>query len=233
MNKQVKYAIILSILIVLLFAGYAIYQVKNQSSSFIKEVNPNLTEEQRKTFEDRLLEAEKQLQMVSSNEDKYNWTIEEANNHIALGQLSLAKEALENAIKLNGSRVSAYVLMEQVKVNMTDYNGARESILKAIAIRPESADIWKKYIQLEIDHFSADNNTITTLYSDAINKTNNSIDIITVYASWLEGAGNLQAAKEYWLKAIEVNPKNKPAYDAEIKRLDEKLKVQNNENTQK
>jgi tetratricopeptide (TPR) repeat protein len=227
MPKKVKIGIITAVTLVLVFAGYAAYKNWNYKASFVKEVNRNLSAEDRKVYEDRIIAAKKGLEEAQSDEEKFNWTMNLGFNQYGLGSLADARKTFEQAIKLRPEDANAHVALYQVQVDQGDNNGALASIRTAIRIEQENPDIWKKYVQLMIDRFSADNNTVSALYSDAVNKTNSHIDIITSYAAWLEKSGNYQAAKEYWQKAIQKSPANKKLYEAEIKRLDALIKQQN------
>lgn len=80
---------------------------------------------------------------------------------------------------------------------------------------------------LKKDKEHASNDEINGLYIEALQKTQtlltSYVDIHTAYASWLESVGNLQASKEYWQKAINLNPDNKKQYQAEVDRLNKLL----------
>jgi tetratricopeptide (TPR) repeat protein len=226
MPKKVKYGIILCVLVVLGFGGYAAYKKGNEKESFVKEVNRNLSAADRKTFEDRVADDKSKLASAQTDDDRFGWDMQLGYNLEALGSLSDAQIAFENAIKLKPDDFVGYTGLFQVQVDRADYQGALKSISTAIEKAPTNPDIWKRYALLEKEHLNASNDTISSLYSEAVVKTNSNIDIITTYADWLQDNGNLQASKEYWQKAIEINPKLKKIYQAQIDKIDKLLKQQ-------
>lgn len=226
MPTRVKYGLIIAVLLVLGFAGYGIYKAQNYKASFVKEINPNLTDEDRSTFESRLTKVGEQLANAKTDEDKFGVYMQQGYNLQALGRLSDAEESFRQAIQVQSENPIGYMAISQVQFERKDYDAALENIKRAVKIDQKNPDIWKRYVQLRIDGFHASNDEISALYSDAVNKTEYHIDIISAYASWLRNAGNLQASKEYWQKAIEINPSNKKAYEAEIKVIDVQLKAQ-------
>jgi tetratricopeptide (TPR) repeat protein len=226
MPTKVKIGIGFSILLVAGFAGFAAYKKGNEHSSFVKEINRNLSAADRKTFEDRVADDKAKLASAQTDEDRFGWDMQLGYNLEALGSLSDAQIAFENAIKLKPEDFVGYTGLFQVQVDRADYQGALKSISTAIEKAPTNAENWKKYALLEMEHLNASNDTISSLYSEAVVKTNSNIDIITTYADWLQDNGNLQASKEYWQKAIEINPKLKKTYQAQIDKINKLLKLQ-------
>jgi tetratricopeptide (TPR) repeat protein len=226
MDKKAKVGIIVCVLLVLGFAGYAAYKKGNEHSSFVKEINRNLSAADRKTFEDRVADTKQKLADSKTDDEKFGWEMQLGYNLEALGSLSDAQKAFEDAIKLKPDDFTGYSGLFQVQQDRADYNGALQSISTAIEKNPTDPGIWKKYALLEMEHLNASNDTISSLYSEALVKTNNNIDIVTTYADWLQKTGNLQAAKEYWQKAITANPTNKKIYQTQIDKINQQLKTQ-------
>jgi tetratricopeptide (TPR) repeat protein len=226
MPTKVKIGIGFSILLVAGFAGFAAYKKGNEHSIFVKEINRNLSAADRKTFEDRVADDKSKLASAQTDDDRFGWDMQLGYNLEALGSLSDAQIAFENAIKLKPDDFVGYTGLFQAQVDRADYQGALKSISTAIEKAPTNPDLWKRYALLEKEHLNASNDTISSLYSEAVVKTNSNIDIITTYADWLSKSGNLQASKEYWQKAIEINPKLKKTYQAQIDKIDKLLKLQ-------
>jgi len=70
----------------------------------------------------------------------------------------------------------------------------------------------------------ASNEELNNLYREALDKTNNGVDIITSYAIFLETTGDLQGALDKWKQATVSNPTNKSVYATHIKRLEALIK---------
>ena len=225
MPTRLKIGIIFSILLVLGIAGFAGYKNWNSKTSFVKEINTKLSAQDRKIFEDRLADAQNKLKEAQTNDDKFGWEMQIGYNLQALGTLSEAQAAFEKAIEYNPASPIGYAALFQVQADRGDYDSAKKSIITAISKNPTSPDLWKRRIYFEIEKLHTSNDQISALYSEAVNQTNSNTDILTAYATWLESVGNLQAAKEYWQKAIVANPAGKKIYQGEIARLDKLMQT--------
>ncbi len=223
MNGKIKTGIYAAIILFLGVIGFAVYSAQNYSASFVKEINPNLTDEERLTYENRLDDIDNSLSEDVSKEEQYSLLMQKGFNLYGLGKFAQSADALQQAINLQPEVAGAYVALSQTQSSMNDIKKAKDSIKKALKINPADPNIWKRYIQLEIDKFDISNDQVSALYSEAVNKTSYHVDVISAYASWLEEVGNYQASKEYWQKAIEINPDGKEIYEREIKNLDQFL----------
>jgi tetratricopeptide (TPR) repeat protein len=225
MNNTIKIGLSLAVVIVLTIGGYGFLKKdKAPYQNFTTYKDFHLTEASKKIYTDKLNEISKQLGSSISDAEKYGLYIQQGFNFYGLGQLQDAKNSYEKALQIKSDDAAAYNALYQTQLEMGDNLGAESSLKKALDLYPVSADAWRKYIQFEADIMHRDDNAINGLYIQAINKTNSNVDIMTVYAQFLEKTGNLQAAKEYWQKAIIANPKGKKIYQAEVDRLDKLLK---------
>ncbi len=222
MPNKVKIGIIICLLLLVAVGIFSWFAKNKEESKFIREKDPQLTTENRKIFEDRLASSEQKLNNAQNDEDKFSWNMQIGYNLQALGKLSEAKRYFKDAIELKPENIVGYTALFQVQVDMTDYESARTSIKKAISLNPVNTDIWRKYILLEKEKFSASNDILNSFYLEALSKTNNSTDITTVYAEHLEASGNLQGALDQWKIATQQYPTNK-IYQAEVARLKKAL----------
>jgi tetratricopeptide (TPR) repeat protein len=226
MGRIIFWGITICTLILVGFIGFSIYKAENYEASFVKEVNRNLSPEDRKIYEDRITEAKNKLESEQDPKIRFNLLMNLGSNLHGLGNLTDARKAFEDAIKINENDYNAYVSLHSVQLDQNDISGAEKSIKRALELNRSDRNVWKKYIIFEKDKKGADNDKISSLYSEALNKTGNHIDIVTAYALWLGETGNLQASKEYWQKAIELNPTGRPVYEAEIGKIDAKMNPQ-------
>lgn len=111
---------------------------------------------------------------------------------------------------------------------LSDIAGAITSIDKALIYDAQNTTYWKWKISLTITKMvtagisktsSEYINTIKSIYENALKITNSNIEIITPYAIFLEGIGDINQAILYWEKAIVINPLVKQSYMTEIVRL--------------
>ncbi len=95
---------------------------------------------------------------------------------------------------------------------------AMEAIDHAIVLSPTLPDLWNTKIDfLRVLHKNNLKNLDST-YRNALKKTNNSIDIVSGYAHYLEQMGKKSESIEYYKKATEMNPQGKYEYQDAINR---------------
>ncbi len=229
MNNTTKISIIVCILLVLGVAGYVVYSDKHKDDAFVKEVQRNITPEDRKVYEDRITDTKTKLESTTDAPARYDFYLYLGYTEYALGHLQSSKEYFEEALKINKEQYDVYNGLFQTQVDMKDNEGAESSIKKAISIRKGNAELWRKYIQFKMN-IGANNDEINGLFVSAENDTrmngdkSNNTDIYTFYAPWLEKIGSYQAAIDYYNKAIDANPDRKPLYQAEIDRIKKLIK---------
>jgi len=187
-------------------------------NNFIEEKDPGLTAEERSIVENRLNEAQKKLTEVTTIEEKFSAQMQIGFGQYGLGKYKEAKESFLEAADLEPDNYVVYVALYQVELDMKDNQSARKSIKKAISLKEGNPDLWRKYIQLEAERFSASHNKLNDLYLEALAKTNSHLDIETLYAQFLEKSGDLKSALDVWKKVYEQMPD--PLYLQEIERLE-------------
>ncbi|HEX5430084.1 MAG TPA: tetratricopeptide repeat protein, partial [Patescibacteria group bacterium] len=219
MPKNVKLGIIICIVLVLGLGGVAIYQNAHKDDNLVKTVDRNLSQADRDTYTGRISAAQDSLDKSSNTDDKFNSYMTLAVNNYGLGQLEEAKKDYNEAVKLKPDTPTGYTGLFAVDQEMKDNAGAEAAIQKAISLQPANAGTWRQYIEFEKDVMHKSNAEINDLYVQALGKTSNSVDVMTVYAEFLGSDGNLESAKEYWQKAIAANPAGKDLYQKEIDRL--------------
>jgi tetratricopeptide (TPR) repeat protein len=135
-------------------------------------------------------------------------------------------EWFEQAKDLKPNEYTIYTAMYQTQLEMNDNRGARASIKKALELRSSDPDLWRKYIAVMQERFGSSTEDLDSIFHEALTKTAgtpNAVDMITVYAQFLEATGRIGDAIINWRKAIEVFPDRKTVYEAEIKRLETQL----------
>lgn len=131
-----------------------------------------------------------------------------------------AKASLDAALKLqpNDPYITSYYA--SMYFHMKEYANALVWINKALALSPTNVNFW--YIKFDIVKAQSNNDSkvVDSVYLDAIVKTKGDINMVTAYASWLGSIGEKTKAIEQWRKAIEIYPKNKVVFEAEIRLLE-------------
>jgi tetratricopeptide (TPR) repeat protein len=224
MNPHVKWGIFSALFlfgIAVALGLYLSHQKGDESAHFILEKDPNLTQEERAVYDERLGLAREWLENNpdAPAEEKFNYMMVEGFNLYGLGQFLKSKNVFLNASKISPEESVAYAALSFVALDMEDNKGALNYIQKAIELSPTNADYYKKMITIKKDRFGADSEELNGLYVDALVKTNNHIDIVTSYAKFAEESGKTLVAYEYWQKAIEIYPESASVYKKEMERL--------------
>jgi tetratricopeptide (TPR) repeat protein len=228
MQPRIKVALITCVILFVSVTVFSFISKEEESveSRYIENVDRRLSDEAVKIYEERLKKVDEALSQAQDREARFESYMSKGFTLDGLGRLKDARDTFMEASTLFPEDHRPYKALFQIKLEMTDLLGAKEDGRKALKLAPDDTDLWIKYIEAESDKYKASNDIISATYSEALVKTNFHIDIITSYASWLERVGNLQASREYWEKAIVVNPGAKKIYEAEINRIDKVLKQQ-------
>src|SRR6185503_4071899 len=213
-----KFGIIISLIFAVVVGGFAVYAAKTKTHS--NTATKTLTEKQRQTYEGQLAQADADLAAASTDQDKSNFYQDKGLALASLGRSDEAKQAYAESIRLNPNNAGAYSGLFALQVNTEDFDGAQQSIRKAIELEPTSTR-WKKYIAFSQEQLNASDEAINTLYQDSLRSVKNNKELITSYARFLEEIGNKPAAIEQWKKAIEIDAEHKAKYEAEMTRLQE------------
>lgn len=221
MNKRNIY-IGLGVLVILLLAFWAARYFSAPKSDIITYKEPNLTAEAKAIYEQRLVDYQKNVDAISQDTpevEKYNRLMNLASTQFSLGFYQKARETYEKALQIRPKDSDAWQIYSSTLAAQKDYQAALDAVKKAISLDSTESDYWKWQIALEKEFFGADQQRLESLYQQALEKTVEDVDIVVVYAQFLEEKGDLAAAIKYWEMAILKNPDNTALYQAEIARL--------------
>lgn len=220
--------LIISVLIIFVFIVTAILifspmgkKLLDNRTELITHVDVNLSVSDREFVEKRLANYEKQFSELSENAsiiDKVNLYFVMAADYRMLGEYGKAKELLESAMAIdpkNSNLISTYSSLLAI---MGDKETALTYIDKAIELYGAESNYWLWKIDLEKELNSSVVN-IEKVYKDALEKTNNDLNIIVSYAQFLETQKKYSESITYWEKAIIIYPQNKSIYETEVNRL--------------
>lgn len=190
-------------------------------STFLRNGNMPSNEQQKESIASQLIQFQNSLKDLTDpkdfNKKIHTFTLISEYQQM-LGRYGDAKKTLETAL---GLQVSSQLLQSYAQLLFT--MGAREGAIPyidtAIMFAPEAPELWR----LKIDMLSEINKNnpelLDAAYRKAIKSTDNSTDIITMYAVYLARQGRKEEAIQYWTKAQEISPKQRAAYQQEIDSL--------------
>lgn len=222
-NKQLIFGILIAIILLGAVIGFTVWQEQQKQTSFIEEVDRKLSDEDRKVYEDRLVEAERFIAEAKDNQEKSDALVYKAVQLSGLGKLAEARDVFIQAAEVNPENFNIYVHLYQVYFEMGNYQQAEASIQKSLELLPNNPDAWRRYLLLAVEKLDWSESEIRDLYALAEAAVKEKTDIFTSFAGYLESIGDISGAIEQWQKAQEAHPESYEIYEAEIQRLRNKF----------
>jgi tetratricopeptide (TPR) repeat protein len=187
--------------------------------------DPQLTDQEKQSFRDKITDYQNQLKDGNKNpEEKYLLNTQIGLQYGLLGEYESAREYLIEATKILPDNATAWSQLYVIENLMQAYDFAHKHILKAIELNPTNPQFWQWRLMLEQDSLHLEREDLEKNFQDALSQTNESPDIIVLYAKFLEANNDLQGAVQQYKKAIERNPGSKAIYEAEITRIQNLVK---------
>ncbi len=196
--------------------------VKNDGLILFEE--RNIEPKSKEIFENRIKEYEKKISLFNDKTlltDKINSYFMLSVDYKSLGNYAKSKEYIEKAMTLDPGNSNLMQIYSSLLSVMGDKNSALVYINKAISLYDKEVNYWLWKIDLE-KAIGTSTSKIDDIYKQALKSTKNDLSIIVVYADFLSNQKRYAESVSYWKKAIEIYPKNKDIYQAEIDRLSSK-----------
>lgn len=197
------------------------YVFRPYESATLRDGSALRDEAQRKKIEVELGQFQASLGALTKPEDltrKLNTLSVIAEYQQMIGKYADAKKTIETAldIQTDAPRLQAYA---QLLFTMGAREGALPYIDAAIRFAPETPELWRTKLDMLAEIHKTDLAQLDRYYEEAIQKSGNHIDIITMYAGILARQGRKEDATKYWKLAQEVLPSRKDMYQTEIDSL--------------
>lgn len=197
------------------------YSFRPYESATLREGSALRDETQRKKIETELGQFQASLGALSAPADlqkKLNTLALISEYQQMIGKYADAKKTLETALSLeeNARLLQAYA---QLLFTMGAREGALPYITAAIRFAPETPELWRTKLDMLAEIHKTDPTQLDKYYEEAIQKSGNHIDIITMYAGILARQGRKEDATKYWKLAQDVLPSRKDMYQTEIDSL--------------
>lgn len=225
-NKVLLFAVLLvCVLAVVAVYGYVRMNGGFENQHRISYKDPQLTEEQKKVFLDKIAKSEAELTEFSSEskkEDAYQRYLAIASNYVPLGEFAKAQTWYLKAAKLLPQYPLPWYAVAAIESDMREYSSAETHIDKAISLDPANPEYWRFKIDLK-KATGATAEQMTSLFEEALSNTSDHPDILSVYAKFLGDKDDIVPAVKLWRAAIEKNPEAAATYEAEIKKLQQKV----------
>lgn len=231
MKKKIAIVVGCLVVVTVVAGAFWYYQTQKpaiglaeQPSTVLLSRDPQLTEAERQNYLKNITELEGKLQAATEDAERYKLRMQIGFEQYALGEYAKARSSYLEANKLMPTNPTAFAELYVVESAMGDYENAKRHLQKAIEINPSNAQYWRWIITLRADAFQDSPEELKKYYLDGLEKTRDHVDIVTMYAQFLEKQGDVVSAVAQWKKAIELNPDQKDVYQAEIVRIQNLLK---------
>lgn len=191
-----------------------------QNQEEITEVESALSEEVQSEFQNKILDY--QLQQTSTSSDAY---LQESVTLVALGKYQQAKNVLDKTREMFPEDYVVIFNQANLAERMKQYNTAAELYVEAIKVEPSNFAGYLALANLFI-RYSQDKSPASIVYKQALIDTNENVDVLKEYASYLDKyENNIPESIKYWQKALDKtrSQKSYKAIEAEIASLKEQL----------
>jgi cytochrome c-type biogenesis protein CcmH/NrfG len=100
---------------------------------------------------------------------------------------------------------------------------AEKAFLKAIELEPNNVSVYTKLYDLYYHGLRRYPHEMNAFFADALKNTNNDINIVKLYAFYLEEINDPESALPIWQSLLNLEPNN-AAYKAKVETLQKKIK---------
>ncbi len=141
----------------------------------------------------------------------------------SLGQLSDAIASYRKASAISPKDYVPYSNIGSAYYGIKKFAEAETAFLKAIDITPNNVSVYTKLYDLYFHGLKRYPHEMNAFFTDAMKNTNNDINIVKLYALYLEEINDLESALPIWEGLLKVEPDN-ALYKAKIETLQKKIK---------
>jgi tetratricopeptide (TPR) repeat protein len=222
-----KVFIPLAVLILLFLGGYALSQNRNKDARVNNEQvgvsqeqkAAQVPEGERQELETKARALEGQIKgftAQTSSGDQYRAYLQLSALKHRLGLYDEAIAALDKIPADNSGTPRIFIAYALIYKDKGDLAKTAENAKKALDLDQENPQYWVVYLEAEQGMGNADREV---KYKEALQKTENSTEVLVSYAKFLEKIGNKAGAREQYIKLTVTDPSNADKYNAEIERL--------------
>lgn len=212
-SEQKRNYIILAIILILVIGG--IYYKKYKS-------NPSL---------DLPFSGEENNVPPDKGEDKgvvsepiltYEQYLQQGINLETKGEFLKAVDSYKKASELSPTEYVPYSNAGSVYYNLKKYTEAEDHFLKALELSPSSVSVYTKLYEVYFYGMKRNKEQMTAFFQDALKNTNNDINIVRMYAIYLEEIAQYESALAIWQSLLKFEPDN-ASYKAKVEALQKKI----------
>jgi tetratricopeptide (TPR) repeat protein len=131
--------------------------------------------------------------------------------YLKLERYKDAVEPLKKVVGLKPDNANAFDLLARVYLNLNKFNEAKDSYLKEIELNPSNCELQSNvgYCYMRLENPAA----AVPYFQNAASCFPKKVDNLLNLAKALELSKNIDGAYKYYLRVLEIEPKNKDAID--------------------
>jgi tetratricopeptide (TPR) repeat protein len=219
---------ILSIIVLVLISVFLVFfnDSKNNTESENIDSENLISDDNDNNIEDSLV-IDDSLKTEQINPDLKKFDKKEFDRIMTLGSNAFNQQKYQEAISYYKQALAMeeldviYAKMYLVYKSINDNKNALFVLEKARNLNPTFNQYWFWTIEFHRDVYKASYSELETIYKEAFDKVELTakINLVTFFASVSEQMNQKEKSIILWQKAIELNPRKKDIYQAEIDRL--------------
>jgi len=152
----------------------------------------------------------------------YDEYLQEGINFETKGDLKSAIASYEKASEVAPTDYVPYSNIGSAYYAEGEYGKAETAFLKALELGKNNVSVYTKLYEVYFKGLKRNLGEMNAFFIDAMTNTNNDINIVRLYASYLEEINELKLALPIWEGLLKVEPDN-AAYKAKIEALKKKI----------
>ncbi len=199
--------IILLAVLAALTALFGVFYLKNKGDVFQPE-EPNNTSQPEK--------------LPLPTETSYEEYLQQGIEYESRGELDKAINAYLKAAQAKPEAYVPYSNIGSIYEHNKEFAKAEEAFKTALSIDPQSLSVYRKLYELYRYDLEKPSQEMILFFKDALEKTNNDVDLTKLYAFYLEDANDFESALVIWKAFLQAEPGNE-LYTAKVKSLEERM----------
>jgi tetratricopeptide (TPR) repeat protein len=218
-TKQMKNLVILVVVLVLVAGGIYYYKKSRE-----KIPNSPFEEYPQGEVDNSSTPTSELVTPQEGNQEKltYDQYLQQGINYETKGELLKAISSYRKASELAPKEYVPYSNAGSAYYSMQKYTEAEDHFLQALELVPNNVSVYTKLYEVYFYGLKRNPEQMTTFFQDAMKNTNNSVNIVTLYASYLEQINDPESALPIWQSLLQVEPDN-AAYKAKVEALQKKI----------
>ena len=205
-NARTKIIILLAVLIALI-ALFGVFYLKNGENVSQPEESNNVPQPEESS---------------SPEESSYEEYLQQGIQYESTNELDKAIDAYQKAAQAKPEAYIPYSNLGSIYERNKEFLKAEEAFKTALSIDPQSISVYRKLYELYRYDLKKPSHEMTPFFSDAFEKTNNDIDLMKLYAFYLEDVNDLESALIVWKAFLQAEPGNE-IYAAKVKSLEARI----------